>query len=366
MGLALWVALVPVLFVAGCSKDNGNDLPPPAGNTGYMGGVFVVNEGPFQAGTGTITHISRFDGAVTQKVYQQENDGAVLGNVVQSMNLNVLVSGHAFIAVNNANRIEVVDLKTFRRVQSISDVTSPRYVEFGGTNKMYVSCWDNTVKIYALDGMGYIGQVPAGGGPEKMMPVGNTIWVLNQGGFSVDSTITVISTETDQVVKTLEVYPRPTGIQVDQYGHVWVLCSGKGWNGFPSGGDSEGHLICFDPAGYSVIRDLAFPGSDTHPEKLVIDLSGTYLYYNHVDGIYRFDIHAPELDDAPFISRSSMFYGLGLDREAGLLYASDPLDYVQQGRVYRYNAATGALLDSLHAGIIPGEFCFAPLLANTQ
>jgi hypothetical protein len=231
---------------------------------------------------------------------------------------------------------------------------------------MYVSCWDNTIKIFTLDGTEYIGQVQAGEGPEKMMRVGNTIWVLNQGGFSVDSTITVISTETDQVVKTLQVYPKPTGIQTDQYDHVWVLCSGKGWNGFPGPGDSEGHLVCFNPFDYSVIKDLDFPDASNHPEKLVIDGNGSNLFYNHPDGIFRFDVLAPVLEEEPFVPRQGMFYGLGMDPEGDILYASDPLDYVQKGRVYRYNAVTGALVDSLEAGVIPGEFYFGRFLVNTQ
>lgn len=360
-----WIFLLSIVVITGCSKEDSTDeLPPDPGNPGYTGGVFVINEGPFQTGTGTITHISRIDGEVILKLYQQENGGNVLGNVVQSMNYNPLISPNAFICVNNANKIEVVDMKTFKRVQALPDITSPRYVEFGENNKIYVSCWDNTVKIFTLDDTEYFGQVSTGEGPEKLMKVGNAIWVLNQGGFSVDSTITVISTETDQVVQTLEVYPKPTGIQFDQEGHVWVLCSGKGWNGFPAPDDSEGHLLCIDPDDYTILKDLPFPDKERHPEKLVIDENGSYLFYNQEDGIYRHDIHAPEIDDEPFIHRGTMFYGLGLDIETGLLYASDPLDYVQQGFVYRYNASTGVPVDSLLAGIIPGEFFFSRLAAG--
>jgi hypothetical protein len=361
--IALTIIIFGLFIIAACSKEDKDD-PPITDPPGYSKGVFIVNEGPFQSGTGTITFVDRFDAGVEQKVFQLANDGAVLGNVVQSMNHNALASEYAFIAVNNANKIDVVDIKTFEKVRTIANVPSPRYVEFGENNKMYVSCWDNTVKIYTLDDTEYFGQLETGEGPEKMLKIGSSIWVLNQGGFSTDSTITIISTETDQVLHTLDVYPKPTGIQVDQYNHVWVLCSGMGWNGFPSPGDSEGHLVCIDPGDYSVIKDLAFPSTEAHPEKLVIDESGSYLFYNHLDGIYKFDVHSPELEEEPFIPRPAMFYGLGLDREEDILYASDPLDYVQQGRVYRYNAITGMLIDSLQAGIIPGEFYFTRLLAG--
>lgn len=341
----------------GCNTDKNNDNPPDP-PVGYGQGIFVINEGPFQSGTGTITFLSVDATGVTHKIFQGANDGKVLGNIAQSMNLETNNKTDAYIAVNNASKIEVVNISTFENIQTIENINTPRFIEFGGNDKVYISSWDNTVKVLSTVGYEFFGQIDVGTGPERMLKVGNTIWVLNQGGFSIDSTISIINTDTDQVIQTLQVYPKPTGIQQDENGLIWVICSGIGWNGFPGSDDSEGHLLCIDPQDFGIIKDIVFPASDKHPEKLVINKEGDRLFYNYVDGVYRFDIHNNELEYSPFIPRTVMFYGLGLDKKTNSLYASDAVDFVQNGWVYRYDANSGNLTDSIQAGIAPGDFYF--------
>ena len=53
-----------------------------------------------------------------------------------------------------------------------------------------------------------------------------------------------------------------------------------------------------------------------------------------------------------------MYYALGYDPVSGMIYASDPLDYSQNGRIYRFKAADGTSLGSFEAGIVPGSFWF--------
>jgi hypothetical protein len=337
------------------------EAEPPLTNAGYSQGVFIMNEGPFQTGTGTVTYMRRDGTGKVESVFQKSNTGLVLGNIVQSMNVDPQNLNRAYIAVNNANKIVVVDVRTFNREEQILNIELPRYIEFGLNQKAYISCWDNTVKIISTVGYEFFGQVSVGTGPEKMKRIGNQIWVLNKGGLAVDSTISIINTGNDQLVTTLEVYPKPTGIEVDENGMVWVLCSGKGWNGFPDPTDSEAHLLCIDPSDFSFVMDLPFPGTTEHPEDLAINKEGNLLFYTLPDGIYRFDIHGVELEESPFIERSPMFYGLGCDPVSNVLYASDPVDYVQQGWIYRYDVFSGSLQDSIRAGIIPGEFYFSSL-----
>lgn len=354
--LTLLCLSLVIAMMWGCKEDD--PVTPPAPSAGYSQGVFIVNEGPFQSGTGTITFLNRDGSGFQEKIFQAANNDEPLGNITQSMNLEPLVKTDAYIAVNNANKIEVVNISTFERVHTISNITSPRFIEFGWNEKVYISCWDNTVKILSTEGYEFFGQVNVGTGPEKMLKTGNTLWVLNQGGFSVDSTISIISTDTDQVIHTLQVYPKPTGIQMDENGLVWVMCSGNGWNGFPGPTDSEAHLLCINPLDYAIVKDIAFPTSSEHPEKLVINKEGDLLFYNFVDGIYRFDIHGSELETTPFVPNDGMFYALGLDPKSNTLYATNPADYIQKGWVFRYDAFTGTALDSYQAGVVPTEFFF--------
>ncbi len=191
-----------------------------------------------------------------------------------------------------------------------------------------------------------------------MLKVNEKVWVLNQGGYSTDSVISVIDISTATVEKTLEVYPKPSGIVSDKNGNVWVICSGYGWNGVPSQGDSKGHLLCIDPFNYEIVTDIEFPDLDKHPEQLVINGYKDILYYNYLNGIYKFNITSNSVENEPLISHTTMFYGLASSDAGNVIYCTDPVDYVQNGWVYKFSAETGVAIDSVKAGVIPGNMIF--------
>jgi hypothetical protein len=343
---------VTTLIIYSCAEDEPAN--PTVPGTDYSKGVFVINEGKFGDGTGSITHFTRPAMEPTYELFQGKNS-LPLGNIAQSMNQ---VGNTGFIVVNNANLIWIVTMNNFVVQGVINSVNLPRYLVGAGSGKVYVSSWDNKVAIVDYTSFQQIGEIPAGTGPEKMLTVGEHTWVLNQGGFGIDSTVTVIDNNNDQVDRTIAVYPRPTGIQIDMNGNVWIICSGAGWNGFPAPGDSEGHLLCINPVNDQMIVDFAFPETDNHPEKLVINAQGDVLYYVMPDGIYKHEITSTGLETSPLVSKSGI-YSIGFDPVEGLIYASDPVDFSQNGWIYRYDPLTGEQVSSHQVGIVPGEFYFA-------
>jgi hypothetical protein len=82
------------------------------------------------------------------------------------------------------------------------------------------------------------------------------------------------------------------------------------------------------------------------------------LYYSFPGGIYKFDPQNPALSGLPFIASDILYYGLGYDSATDLLYASDPLDYAQNGYIFRFRHTDGSLVDSFAAGIVPNGFWF--------
>ncbi|MEZ5082148.1 MAG: hypothetical protein R2750_01645 [Bacteroidales bacterium] len=343
------LGLAIIMLAFSCTKETET---PPVLDENFNDGVFIVNEGAYFGGTGTITFLKRDGSQVLYKIYQEANLGLPLGNIVQSMNI---IDDIAFIAVNNGNQVEMAATKTFQSLGNLPNIDYPAYIIGAGNNKIYISSWDNTVKIYTTDGTEYVGQIDVGTGPTRMIDINSDIWVLNQGGLSVDSTISIIDKSNDQVKETKQVYPVPSGIQQDKNGLVWVLCTGKG---FWQGGASEGHLIAIDPVTYAIQKDFIFPDTINHPEKLAINNTGDVLFYNYPGGVYKFEINSSSLENSPFVARPGMFYSLACDPKDNVIYVSDPVDYVQDGWVYRYHAATGSVIDSLKAGIVPREYHF--------
>jgi hypothetical protein len=340
-----------LIFLNACQKDEDT---PPVTETGYETGIFIINEGQFNSGTGSVTWFDRDGSNRIPKLFQVNNNLLPLGNLAQSM---AIVGGKGFIVVNNANRVWAVSMKTFQNQGSIENVNLPRYIADGGDGSAWLTTWDNKVVIFDPSDLSIKGEVATGTGPEKLMKVNEQMWVLNQGGYGIDSTITIIDIASRQVEKTLEVYPKPTGIQVDQNGYVWVLCSGHGWNGWPDPSDSEGHLLCINPADYTILVDFIFPNSSDHPEKLEINVTGDKLFYVYPGGIFSQTVNAGQLELTAWVQRSGVFYSLGYDPVDQIIYAGDAKDFMQDGWVFRYQN-NGELKDSLQAGIGPTGFCF--------
>ena len=347
--IKLFVFVGIVLLAFSCKK---NTEEPPVILSDNR--VFVTNEGPFQDGTGTLSIIYRDSLTVENNVFEKVNDRPI-GNIVQSIGV---FEEKAYIVVNNANKVEIADAENLLSLGVIEDLILPRYFQGINSEKAYVSCMDNTVAVVDLNSNTVTKNILTGTGPERMLLVNNKVFVLNLGGYSVDSTISVIETETDTVSATIILAAKPSGICEDKNGNLWIICSGNGWNGWPQAGDTEGHLFCIDANDYSILKDIYFPSNSEHPEKLVINKSNDKLYYAMPDGIYEFGITSTELNSNPFIATNTLFYGLGFDEKTDYIYASDAKDFVQNGWVYRYNSEDGVVVDSFNVGIGPNGFWF--------
>jgi YVTN family beta-propeller protein len=188
-----------------------------------------------------------------------------------------------------------------------------------------------------------------------MIKSGSYVYVANAGGFSVDSTVTVIDFTTDKVIKTIHVGDVPTGMVADGNGRIWIMCKGIGFAGYPAAGDTPGSLIRISPETLTVDFTYKFASIDDHPEKLVINKQKSMLYFLYNNGIYKFNLALTNSVPEKVVSR--YFYSLGYENKTGYLYASDPKDYASKGIVLRLNE-DGSVVDSIQAGIVPRGFAF--------
>ena len=345
----LLYALSTMLLFSGCKKNNEKDPVFQLQNS-----VFIVNEGPFPTGTGTVMAYNRETGEVSVDLFEAAN-GRPLGNIVQSM---TIYDGRAYIVVNKANKIEVVNPVDFKSIGTVEGLTLPRYFLGHNTAGGVVSCWDSTVNWLSLGSLHVTATLRVGSGPDEMVYCKGRIYALNSGGFGMDSTVSYFHYVSPNE-KKITVGHRPSGIRVDKDNNVWVLCSGKGYNGFPDPEDTPAKLVCIDPDNFEVTREFVFPDNENHPDNLIINSDSTILYYNHPRGIFAFPVSASALDSQPFIPSDKMHYALGFDNKEEMIYASEIPDYAQNGYVYIFNASDGSLAGSFQAGIVPGGFCFS-------
>lgn len=320
------------------------------------GNVYVTNEGSF-SGTGTVTVYDRATSTATQNAYQTANSGFTLGSILQSV---TIYNGKAYFVVNNASKVEVVDANTLVSTGTINGLSSPRYFVPASPTKAYVSDWtSNTVAVIDLTTNTVSSTIAVGNSPEHMVITNGKLYVANSGALSIDNTVSVIDVTTDQVSTTITLDDAPTSLQVDSNGDVWVLCAGD--PAFGGGTPTAGSLNKIDPATDAVTLTMPFVSTSKHPGDLIINASGTDLFYldqGYGGNVFAHDITTNTLDTASaFISGA--YYEIGFDPITDEVFAADAKDFSQNGDVDRYDGLTGASIATFSTGVIPGGFYFS-------
>jgi hypothetical protein len=337
----LFLLLAIFVFFPAC-EDCGDCAPPPEAD--YTSGIFVVNEGPF-GGTGTITWHNPETGETVQDIFGKENGGATLGQFVQSLTFH---NGKGYIVVNGANKIVVVDAKTFQFLDTIGGLALPRFFQRSRVDytQAYVSQWGDDglsgslAKIDLLTNK-VIKTIPTGSGPEKMFAYGNDILlVANSGGYGVDSTVLMVGMFDDEVdYKHFLKEKNPACLARMNSGDVFALCKG-----YYDDLNSTGWLGNFGP------NTVGIP-VDKYADDLVASPDGSALYFLGGGAIWMYNNNAvSKLFDQPA-------YGLACHPTTGDLYCADGKDFNSAGEVVIYKP-DGTKTGSFPTGIAPGEIIF--------
>jgi len=347
----LFFLLSVIIILTGCMKDDqwvkdhlqqGNVQIP-------SNGIFVVNEGNFMYGNATLSCYDTLKQVVQNDLFYKVN-GLPLGDVAESMEI---YHSKGFIVVNNSGKIYEIDLTTGKYTGKITGLISPRHIHFINDQKAYVTdLYASKIAIVnpaTSQITGYI-STPSHPSTEEMVQFGSYLYVTCWSG---DKTVLIIDSSKDQIIAEIATGDQPSGIVLDKYNKIWVLCQSLPGNN-QSGNAS---LVRIDPVSNTVDRSINF-AAGAKPVKLTIDGKGEDLFFLLSNSIFKMSVQDNHLPDQPYVSMSAkLLYGLGIDPVNGNIYASDALDYQQSGVISRFSAS-GKLLDSFKAGIIPGSFCF--------
>jgi len=347
----LIAAILATIFVS-CSKDDEKPI-----DTGYLHGVFITNEGGFMSNNGSISYYDIDSGKVTNNLFQMIN-GRVPGDVVQSFGV---AGNKGFIVVNNSQKVEVVDMESFESLGTITGVDYPRYFIGIDNDKGYLTNGSFAGKVYIINlvTLELTDSIAVGNGPENIVKSGNYVFVANSGGWTNDSTVSVIDVTTDQVIKTIHAGDNPTDLVVDNNGDIWVLCKGKvvydqNWN---ITDETDSKLVKINGGNRSVEETFVVgqTGDFFNPNRLAISNDGQNIFFGEAGGIYRMNIADSNVPTSVFIAKQ--YYGLDIDPDNGTVYCLKANGFDANGMVYMYNS-NGILTDSLGVGIAPNGATF--------
>lgn len=349
--------ILVLLGLISCNKndDFGEQIPNDE-NYKYGNGVFIVNEGNFGFGNGSLSFLNLDSLFMYNDIFYHANLRP-LGDVPLSM---TTIGDTAWVVVNNSAKIEVVNLNDTSSIGSsigsIEGFTSPRFMLPLLGTKAYVSDFvESGISIVYTHNFSISGKIDIGCSSEQMLLANGKVFAAfwSNYGFShlENNKLMVIDAYTDQLIDSVIVGKEPNAIVLDKQGKLWVLCSG----GFAS--EEKPSLWQIDPENLDILSAFIFPDINASPTSLCIDGEGETLFFLN-QGIFQMSVSDLTLPTIPLIAEDGhLFYSLAVDPKSNEIFATDAIDYQQRGLVLRYHP-NGTFVDSFRAGIIPGAMVF--------
>lgn len=350
--LNISLAMAAAASFTACSDA---DDPKPVIDPDVTSGLYVICQGNFGSANSSITFYDPETNVYAGEVFVNTNK-IPLGELAQSMTID---GDDAWIVVNNSHVVYKTDADDLELEGSITEgLTSPRYFKNVGADKAYITqLYSNRIAIVDTKNLkvtGYI-EVPgmdvATGSTEMMVQHGKYVYV---NCWSYQKSVIRIDTTTDKVDASLEVGLQPKSMVMDKNHDLWILTDGS-YEGSPAGHEAP-RLVKVTTADFKVAATYEMTLNDYTPA-LAINGAGDRLYFIRND-VYTMSITDTALPAEPLIDcKGNYYYGLTVDPVRSDIYIADAIDYVQPGRVLRYNSK-GELTQSFATGVSPQAFCW--------
>ncbi|MDH5475777.1 MAG: hypothetical protein OEX22_08825, partial [Cyclobacteriaceae bacterium] len=290
---------------------------------------------------------------VETNVFSKVNNGAILGDIVQSVTVNNDV---AYVIVNNSNKVEVINAHTLESITSF-DAALPRYMTIAN-GKGYLTEWGADfatprVKVIDLSNHTVQSEIIVESGAEQIVTAKGKVYVAN----SWSNTISVIDPSTDQVITNIATnFWGISGLSVDKDENVWGVYAGStNWTVTPSVANNDGAIVKVNTIDDAVTSSTSV-GLNVS-SKVAMNSTGDKLLYMAGNSVYGFS--TADMTSVEIINESTAihFYGIGVDPATDIIYTGDDKGFQGNGVVFRYNL-DGTAIDSFDVGRGPNGFVF--------
>lgn len=362
------------LALAGCRKDT-QVIPEEVTTTLFAAdpnaavkGLYVVNEGNMYMNKASLDYVDFTAGSYRKNIYNQANPEVTkgLGDVGNDVGV---YGSKLYVVVNGSNKVEVLNVKTGKRIQQI-DIINCRYITFS-KGRAYVSAYlgqigdpnapNGIVAEIDTTTLKETKRVEVGRQPEEMAVVGNNLYVANSGGYtpaSYENTISVINLDSFKETKRITVAINLHRLKADRYGDLYVTSRGD-YLDVPS----RLYVISTQTEQVKKVFDIA-------AGNLVIDDDLAYIYstqFNTLTGKSTVSYDMLNVKDEVLLSRKFITdgsdnlikvpYGIAVHPVSKDVFVTDATDYVTPGVLYCFDAA-GKKKWSVETGDIPAQFAF--------
>ncbi|KJD33266.1 cell surface protein [Tamlana sedimentorum] len=304
------IFILSILCFTSCSEDDTDSEP----RGDYENGILISGEGSPSTGTGSVSFVSN-DFTVAENLIYKTVNNVELGTFLQSMAFD---DDNAYLVVDNANTVTVVDRYTFEYKGEIStDLELPRFMVVAD-NKGYITNWGSTSDdtddfVAVIDLATYTVEktISVGNGPERIVESNGKLYVSHKGAYTTNNIISVINIEDDSVTE-IEVKDNPDELAFNSSGDLVVLSEGRtiydaNWNVI---GHTLASISTIDTSSLAVDQEVVFAEGD-HPSLMVID--NETIYYALSGSIYEIGVTDTALSSTSIFTAEGYLYGMEVE-----------------------------------------------------
>ncbi|GAB4124083.1 MAG: hypothetical protein OHK0045_04470 [Raineya sp.] len=352
----LWLLLASLFYAC-------NPSEPQVVSGKYGKGVLVINEGNFTEGNGSLSFI-RQDNEVLNRVFEDENNGAAVGGIIQSVRGYSLGSFSSVvdklaIVTNNQDQVLIVDADTLRALAIIRqpNVDNPQAFASIG-NKGFVTNWGDITKAFGSNPEGFITEIDLRTRtfvrkintpnlrPQGIVAFNNKLYVANNNS----NTVSVLNSS-GEVVQTIVVADSPDRFVIDNNNKIWVICNSN--PDFTFNGNDLGTLVRINPITDQTEASIANVPCGGFNSKIAF--GNGKIYSIRGKKVFSIDIASNQV--AELINNEEFsLYGIGVNPQDGEIYVGEAT-FTQGSRVRRYSPS-GSLIREYTAGRGTNGFIF--------
>jgi DNA-binding beta-propeller fold protein YncE len=185
-----------------------------------------------------------------------------------------------------------------------------------------------------------------GGAPEKMIIVGENLYVAMSNGFNLDNRLLILNKETGVIKKTLtfsDTHGTNSLVQASN-GSIYVACEGVYL------GVDDGRI--FEIKNEQIANTFICPNGTAN---LAINKSDKLFFSTNL-GIFTLDTQTKQLQN---IYDKEYVYGLVLNKDDKTLYASLPKDFSSAGKLLKMSE-DGTVVKEYTTGVVPAQIYIRP------
>jgi hypothetical protein len=323
-----------LLFTISCTSDD-----TISDEVFYGNGFLLSNEGNFGKPNADVTFVTSDLNMKQDNIFSANNGGSNLGDVLQMISFN---GDHAYLLLNNSNKIQIVNRSNFKRTGEITaQLNSPRFMTFANNN-IYVTNdkygGDKYVSIYKSSDLSFVKKINFTDNVERIVEAGNNIFVQN-ASFGFGNKITYITTSNNEIQSTITIPNGNINKMIASNGTVYAIAAGT----------ADSYIYQISNAG-SITKTYTLTGIT---DATNLEIEKGKFYFTSGLNVYAMDLTATIVPSAPLFTVSnsvdqySNLYGFSVVNDR--IFVSDANGFTQDSKISVYSTS-GSLLKTFTAG----------------